>query len=127
MGRDPDDLSHDAASRHPSGSTMSAKVMIAMPMELDTPFDRWLRANHIRPLRLSLKAKLSRPTIFRFRKGSLGRAATRAKLVAACSSLVGRRVTESELFFGLETDTVPAVEVRRTRHSNSTGRERPDV
>jgi hypothetical protein len=76
--------------------------MIAMPMEFDAPFDRWVRANDIRPLRLSQKAKVSRPTVLRFRKGSLGRAATRDKLVAACSMIVGRRVTESELFFGLE-------------------------
>jgi len=73
-------------------------------MEFDTPFDRWLRANDIRPLRLSQKAKVSRPTVLRFRKGSLGRAATRAKVVAACSTFVGRRVMESELFFGLEAD-----------------------
>lgn len=69
-----------------------------MPMEFDAPFDRWMRARDIRPLRLSQKANVSRPTILRMRKGSLGRAATRAKLVAACSRIVGRRVTESELF-----------------------------
>jgi hypothetical protein len=98
MGRDPDDLSHDAASRHPSGSTMPAEEVIAMSMEFDTPFDRWLRAHGIGPLRLARKAKLSRLTVFRLRKGSVGRAGTRAKLVAACSAFTGRRVTESELF-----------------------------
>lgn len=72
-----------------------------MPMQFDTPFDRWLRAHGIRPARLARKAKLSRPTVLRMRKGSLGRAGTRARLVAACSALIGRRVTESELF-GIE-------------------------
>jgi hypothetical protein len=74
-----------------------------MAMEFDTPFDRWLRAQGIRPARLARKAKLSRPTILRMRKGSLGRAGTRTKLVAACSAFVGRRVTEAELL-GLESD-----------------------
>jgi len=69
-----------------------------MPMKFDSPFDRWLRAHGIRPLRLARKANLSRPTILRVRKGSLGSARTRAKLVAACSTLKGRRVTEAELF-----------------------------
>ncbi len=69
-----------------------------MPMELDTPFDRWLRVHDIRPARLARKAKLSRPTVLRMRKGSLGRAGTRARIVAACSALIGRRATESELF-----------------------------
>jgi hypothetical protein len=71
-------------------------------MQFDTPFDRWLRANGIRPRRLAREADVSRPTVFRIRQGSLGRAATRDKLVAACSRIVRRRVTESELFFGLE-------------------------
>jgi hypothetical protein len=70
-----------------------------MPMEFDTAFDEWLRAHGIRPRRLALKAGLSRPTILRLRKGSLGRAGTRARLVAACSAFIGRRVTESELFW----------------------------
>lgn len=70
-----------------------------MPMRFDTPFDAWMRANGVGPLRLSQKANLSRPTILRIRKGSLGRTATRAKLVAACSLLIGRRVKESELFW----------------------------
>jgi hypothetical protein len=69
-----------------------------MPMKFDTPFDRWLRAHGIGPLRLARKANVSRPTILRMRKGSLGSARTRAKLVAACSTLIGRRITESELF-----------------------------
>jgi hypothetical protein len=69
-----------------------------MPMRFDTTFDRWLRAHDIRPLRLARKANLSRPTILRLRKGSLGAARTSARLVAACSALVGRRVTEAELF-----------------------------
>ena len=69
-----------------------------MPMELDTQFDRWLSAHGVRSARLARKAKLSRPTILRMRKGSLGRAGTRDRLVAACSALVGRRVTEAELF-----------------------------
>ena len=72
-----------------------------MPMELDTQFDRWLRAHGVRSARLARKAKLSRPTVLRMRKGSLGSARTRANLVAACSSLVRRRVKESELF-GIE-------------------------
>jgi hypothetical protein len=75
-----------------------------MPMEFDSPFDRWMRAHDIRPLRLSQKTNVSKPTILRMRKGSLGRAATRAKVVAACSTLVGRRVTEPELFFGVAAD-----------------------
>jgi hypothetical protein len=75
-----------------------------MPMEFDAQFDRWLRGNDIRPLRLSQNARISRPTILRLRQGSLGRAATREKLVAACSRILGRRVTESELFFGLAAD-----------------------
>ena len=70
-----------------------------MRMEFDTPFDRWLRAHSIRPLWVARKSRLSRPTVFRLRKGSLGRQTTRAKLVAACSALMGRRVTESELFW----------------------------
>jgi hypothetical protein len=70
-----------------------------MPMKFDTPFDKWLRANGIRPRRLARKADLSRPTVLRMRKGSLGRAATRAKLVVACSTFVGRRVTQSEIFW----------------------------
>jgi hypothetical protein len=98
MGRDPDDLSHDAASRHLSASTMPAGEVIAMSMDFDTPFDRWLHAHGIGPLRLARKARLSRLTVFRLRKGSLGRAGTRAKLVAACSAFNGRPVTESELF-----------------------------
>jgi hypothetical protein len=69
-----------------------------MPIKFDTPFDRWLRAHGIRPLRLARRANVSRPTILRMRKGGLGSARTRAKLVAACSTLVGRRVTEAELF-----------------------------
>jgi hypothetical protein len=69
-----------------------------MPMRFDTTFDRWLRTHDIRPLRLARKANLSRPTILRLRKGSLGSARTSARLVAACSALVGRRVTEAELF-----------------------------
>lgn len=72
-----------------------------MPMKLDTQFDRWLRAQGIQPARLARKAKLSRPTVLRLRKGSLGRAGTRARLAAACSALIGRRVTEAELFFGI--------------------------
>lgn len=71
----------------------------SMPMEFDTPFDRWLRAHDIRPRRLARGADVSRPTVLRIRKGSLGRAATRAKLAATCSTIVGRRVTESELFW----------------------------
>ena len=67
-------------------------------MEFDAPFDRWLRAHSIRPLWVARKANLSRPTVLRIRKGSLGRARTRSKLVAACSAFVARRVTESELF-----------------------------
>jgi hypothetical protein len=63
-----------------------------------------MRAHDIRPLRLSLKTNVSRPTILRMRKGSLGRATTRARLVAACSRMVGRRVTEAELFFALAAD-----------------------
>jgi len=69
-----------------------------MPTEFDTPFDRWLRVQGIRPLWVARKARLSRPTVLRMRKGSLERAGTRARLVAACTALVGRRVTESELF-----------------------------
>lgn len=71
----------------------------SMPMEFDTPFDRWLRANEIRPRRLAREADVSRPTVLRIRKGSLGRAATRAKLAATCSTFIGRRVTESGLFW----------------------------
>ena len=67
-------------------------------MEFDTPFDKWLRAHGIGPLRLARKAKLSRLTVFRLRKGGLGTPATRAKLAAACSAFNGRRVTELELF-----------------------------
>jgi hypothetical protein len=70
-----------------------------MQMEFDTPFDRWLRANDVKPARLARKANVSRPTVFRMRKGSLGRAATRAKIAAGCSRIVGRRVTDSELFW----------------------------
>jgi hypothetical protein len=70
-----------------------------MPMEFDTPFDQWLRAHGIRPRRLAQKANVSRPTILRMRRGSLGRAGTRTKLVLACSALIGRRVTESALFW----------------------------
>jgi hypothetical protein len=80
---------------------MPAEGVIAMPMKFDTPFDRWLRANDIRPRRLAREADVSRPTVLRIRKGSLGRRGTRTKLVVACSTLVGRRLTESELFFGL--------------------------
>ncbi len=57
-----------------------------------------MRANGIRPLRLSRKAELSRPTILRIRKGGLGSARTRAKLLAACSAMKRRPVTEAELF-----------------------------
>jgi hypothetical protein len=70
-----------------------------MPTKFDTPFDRSLRAHGIRPLWVARRAKLSRPTVLRMRKGSIGRPVTRAKLVAACSELIGRRVTESELFW----------------------------
>jgi len=70
-----------------------------MRMRFDTPFDRWLRVSGITPRRLALEADVSRPTVLRMRKGSIGRAATRAKLAAACSALIGRRVTESELFW----------------------------
>jgi hypothetical protein len=70
-----------------------------MRMQFDTPFDVWLRANDIRPRKLARKANVSRPTLLRMRKGSIGRAATRAQLVTACSALIGRRVTESELFW----------------------------
>jgi hypothetical protein len=70
-----------------------------MRMQFDTPFDRWLRANGIRPRRLAQEADVSRPTVLRIRKGSLGRSATRSKLVAACSRIVRRRVTELELFW----------------------------
>jgi hypothetical protein len=73
-----------------------------MGLKFDTPFDRWIRAHDIRPLRLSRKAEISRPTVLRMRKGGLGSARTRANLVAACSSLVRRRVKESELF-GIES------------------------
>ena len=69
-----------------------------MGMTFDTPFDRWIRANGIRPLRLARKAHVSRPTILRLRKGSLGTARTRAKVLTACSSLKQRTVTEAELF-----------------------------
>ena len=69
-----------------------------MGTTFDTPFDRFMRAHRIRPLELARKAKVSRPTVFRARKGSVGRAGTRAKLVAACSAFVKRRVTEVELF-----------------------------
>ena len=70
-----------------------------MGTKFDSPFDRWMRANDIRPLRLAKRANVSRPTILRVRKGSLGSVGTRAKLIAACSALMGRRVTESELFW----------------------------
>lgn len=73
-----------------------------MPMEFDTPFDRWLRTHGIGPLRLARKAEICRLTVFRLRKGTLGRPETRAKLIAACSAFTGRRVTESELF-GIES------------------------
>jgi hypothetical protein len=69
-----------------------------MRNRFETPFDRWLQVHGIRPLALSRKANLSRPTILRIRKGSLGTARTRAKLLAACSALKCRRLTESELF-----------------------------
>lgn len=75
-----------------------------MGTAFDTPFDRWMRANSIRPLRLARKAHLSRPTILRFRKGSLGTARTRGKLLAACFALKRRPVTELELF-GIDTGT----------------------
>jgi hypothetical protein len=51
---------------------------------------------------LGADASLSRPTILRIRKGSLGTARTRAKLLAACSAFKRRRLTESELF-GIES------------------------
>lgn len=73
-----------------------------MPMEFKTPFDRWLRAHGVRPALLARKAKLSRPTVLRLRKGSPGRAGTRARLAAACSALIGRRVKEAEVF-GIES------------------------
>ena len=69
-----------------------------MGTKFETPFDRWMRANGIRPLTLALKARLSRPTVLRIRKGVLGTARTRTKLLVACSALVNRRVTELELF-----------------------------
>jgi len=69
-----------------------------MPTGFDTPFDRWMRAHGVRPLRLSQKAELSRPTILRMRKGSLGSPRTRAKLIAACSAISRRPVAESDLF-----------------------------
>lgn len=50
-----------------------------MPMKFDAPFDRRLRAHGIRPLWVARKANLSRPTILRMRKGSLGRAGIRHK------------------------------------------------
>lgn len=87
---------HLTASRHPPRRPMPSEGMIAM--EFDTSFDRWLRAHGIGPLRLARKARLSRLTVFRLRKGSLGRASTRVKLAAACSAFTGRRVTEVELF-----------------------------
>jgi hypothetical protein len=69
-----------------------------MGMTFDTPFDRWMRANGIRPLRLARKANLSRPTILRLRKGGLGTARTRAKVLLACSTLKRKSVTEAELW-----------------------------
>lgn len=72
-----------------------------MPMEFNTPFDRWLRAHGVRPALLARKAKLSRPTVLRLRKGSVGGAGTRARLAAACSALIGRRAKEAELFGAL--------------------------
>lgn len=74
-----------------------------MPTRFDTPFDRWMQAHGVRPLRLAQKAELSRPTILRIRKGGLGSARSRAKLVAACSALTRRRLTETELF-GIESN-----------------------
>jgi len=79
-------------------------LRLSLPMdefdadEIRHDVDSRLRAHDIRPLRLSRKANVSRPTILRFRKGALGSARTSARLVAACSALAARRVTEAELF-----------------------------
>ena len=80
-------------------SDYASQGVSLMRMQFDTPFDRWLRVNAITPRRLAREAEVSRPTVLRIRKGSLGRTATRDKLVAACSRTVGRRITESELFW----------------------------
>lgn len=69
-----------------------------MRANFDTPFDRWLQENGVRPLHLAQRARLSRPTVLRIRKGSRGSDRTRAKLVAACCSLGQKRLTEAELF-----------------------------
>jgi hypothetical protein len=69
-----------------------------MSMKFDTPFDRWMRANDIRPLRLARKAHLSRPTILRLRKGSPGTERTRIKVLAAFSTLKQRKVTEADVW-----------------------------
>jgi len=64
-----------------------------------TPLDSWMRANGIRPLWLARKSGMSRQTISRLRRGlGHGTPRTREKLIAACSSLIHRRVTAAELF-----------------------------
>jgi hypothetical protein len=92
-------LSLHSAARHPSGSTMPAEGVIAMPMELDTAFEELVARPRHPAAPAGPKAGLSRPTILRLRKGGLGRTGTRVRLVAACSAFIGRRATESELFW----------------------------
>jgi len=74
-----------------------------MRAAFDTPFDCWMKANDVRPLHLARKAEVSRPTILRLRKGSLGSARTRAKIAAACSAIKRRPVSQAEIFFGVST------------------------